>query len=262
MRIVVCVKQVYDPRTVRVSQSRQSLDLRNAELVLNPPDLLAMEEALRLREAAGGEVVVLTLGKPEADDVLLWSVAMGADAAYLLTDEKFAEADVGVTAKVLAAAMRKLGDVDAAFLGAYAADSEAGQMGARLSALLGWSFLPSVTDVFKTGSNLAGLSQLQSPARRLLGALPAVVTVHPRATRPRFPHAARVINAYRDAKVVVWDADDLGLAEDELAPQTEFRSYSLLPERERGNMIEGSVEEMARSLAGELYRRRLLDREA
>jgi len=262
MRIVVCVKQLYDPKTARVSQSRQSLDLREAELVMNPMDLPAVEEALHLREAAGGEVIALSLGKPEADDILLWSLAMGADAAYLLSDEKFAAADMGVTAHALAAAVRRIGDVDAIFLGEYAADSASGQMGARLAAMLSWPFLPSLGHVFLTDGHLTGVSYLEAVPRRLLAPLPAVLTVYHRANKPRFPHGAGVINAYRDGKIIVWDADDLDMTDEALQPQTLFRGYSLLPERELGTRLDGSAGEMATELAALLYQRRLLGGEA
>ncbi len=262
MRIVVCVKQLYDPKMARVSQSRQSLDLRAAELIMNPMDLQALEEALHVREAVGGEVTVLSLGKPEADDVLLWSLAMGADAAYLASDERFSEADAGVTAHALAAAIRRIGDVDALFLGEYAADSAGGQMGARLAAMLRWSFLPALAQVFLTDGHLSGLSYLETTARRLLTPLPAVVTVYHRANKPRFPHGAAVINAYREGKVIVWDADDLDMTLEELAPQTLFRGYSLLPERELGTRLDGSAAEMATDLAAMLQGRRLLGGEA
>ena len=85
MRIVVCVKQVYDPKTVKISRSREELDLRDAVKILNPPDKYALEAALRLREAAGGEVIALTVGGPEAEDVAHEAVAIGADKAILVT---------------------------------------------------------------------------------------------------------------------------------------------------------------------------------
>ena len=87
MRIVVCVKQVYDPKTVKISRSREELDLRDAVKILNPPDKYALEAALRLREADGGEVIALTVGGPEAEDVAHEAVAIGADKAILVTGE-------------------------------------------------------------------------------------------------------------------------------------------------------------------------------
>ena len=87
MRIVVCVKQVYDPKTVKISRSREELDLRDAVKIFNPPDKYALEAALRLREAAGAEVIALTVGGPEAEDVAHEAVAIGADKAILVTGE-------------------------------------------------------------------------------------------------------------------------------------------------------------------------------
>ena len=85
MRIIVCVKQVYDPKTVKISRSREELDLRDAIKILNPPDKYALEAGLRLRETAGGEVIALTVGGPEAEDVAHEAVAIGADKGILVT---------------------------------------------------------------------------------------------------------------------------------------------------------------------------------
>ena len=88
MRIVVCVKQVYDPKTVKISRSREELDLRDAVKIFNPPDKYALEAALRLREAAGGEVIALTVGGPDAEDVAHEAVAIGADKGILVTADQ------------------------------------------------------------------------------------------------------------------------------------------------------------------------------
>ena len=85
MRIVVCVKQVYDPKTVKISRSREELDLRDAAKILNPPDKYALAAALRLREAAGAEVIALTVGGPDAEDVAHEAVAIGADRGVLVS---------------------------------------------------------------------------------------------------------------------------------------------------------------------------------
>jgi electron transfer flavoprotein beta subunit len=78
------VKQVYDPATVKVSRSREEFDLRQAVKTLNPSDRYAVEEALSLREATGGDVVALTIGDAEAEDTVREAVAMGADHGLLI----------------------------------------------------------------------------------------------------------------------------------------------------------------------------------
>ena len=92
MRIVVCMKQVYDPKTVKISRSREEFDLREAVKITNPPDKLALEMALRLREANGGEVIALTAGEAQAEDVVREAIAIGADRGLLIADPGLATA--------------------------------------------------------------------------------------------------------------------------------------------------------------------------
>ncbi len=96
MRIVVCLKQVYDPATVRVS-SRAELDTRDGVLTTNAADLCALETALALKDMQAAEVIAVTLGTASAEDVVLQALALGADRAILLSDPLFAGSDAGVS---------------------------------------------------------------------------------------------------------------------------------------------------------------------
>ena len=100
MRIIVCVKQVYDPKSIRISRSREELDMREAVLITNPPDRYALEAALRLRETAGGEVIALTGGDAAAEDTAREAVAIGADRAVLVTGSLKLEAETNAASPV------------------------------------------------------------------------------------------------------------------------------------------------------------------
>ena len=110
MHIVVCIKQVPDSAQIRVHPVTNTIMRQGVPTIINPYDLFAIEEALRLRETVGGEVTVLTMGPPSAEDSLRKALTFGADRAVLLTDRFFAGADTLATTYALAAAIRKIGE--------------------------------------------------------------------------------------------------------------------------------------------------------
>jgi electron transfer flavoprotein beta subunit len=257
MRIVVCVKQVYDPKTVKISRSREELDLRDAVKILNPPDKYALEAALRLREADGGEVIALTVGGPEAEDVAHEAVAIGADKAILVTGEPASSFQLpasNIVTLALAAAVGKLGPVDLVLTGQTGLTDGTGSLAPRLAAALDW---PVLLDAVRLTAEVAGLTALVAAENGGVVApapTPAVVAILPGPERPRYPHPARIANAWNDGMVEVWTADDLGLTD--LSPDTELGGLILGPERVRGQVINGSVQEAAAELVGLLKSRR------
>jgi electron transfer flavoprotein beta subunit len=259
MRIVVCVKQVYDPKTVKISRSREELDLRDAVKILNPPDKYALEAALRLREADGGEVIALTVGGPEAEDVAHEAVAIGADKAILVTGEPASSFQLpasNIVTLALAAAVGKLGPVDLVLTGQTGLTDGTGSLAPRLAAALDW---PVLLDAVRLTAEVAGLTALvaaENGGEVAPAPTPAVVAILPGPERPRYPHPARIANAWNDGMVEVWTATDLGLTD--LSPDTELGGLILGPERVRGQVIKGSVQEAAAELVGLLKSRRIV----
>ena len=259
MRIVVCVKQVYDPKTVKISRSREELDLRDAVKILNPPDKYALEAALRLREAAGGEVIALTVGGPEAEDVAHEAVAIGADKAILVTGEpasSFQLAASNIVTLALAAAVGKLGPVDLVLTGQTGLTDGTGSLAPRLAAALDW---PVLIDVAQLDADAAGLprsSRAKTAGRSCQCRPQPCLRSCPAPSARAHPHPARIANAWNDGMVEVWTAADLGLTD--LSPDTELDGLILGPERTRGQVIKGSVQESAAELVGLLKSRRLV----
>ena len=263
MRIVVCVKQVYDPKTVKISRSREELDLRDAVKIFNSPDKYALEAALRLRETAGGEVVALTVGGPEAEDVAREAVAIGADKGILVTGEVASTpaaqavqflASSAVTS-LLASAIGRLG-ADLVLTGHAGLTDGSGSLAPRLAAALDW---PVLLDVVRLDSDASGLTAViagENGGEVAPVPTPAVIAILPGPERPRYPHPARIANAWNDGMVDVWTGADLGVAD--LAPDTELGGLILGPERTRGQVIKGSAQEAAAELAGLLRTRRLV----
>src|SRR5512136_2961338 len=138
MKIVVAIKQVLDPRGFTVNRKAEKIFVNREEYIINPADRCALEVALRLKDAAGAEVIVLAGGPERAGDAVRQAWAMGADRGIHLTDKLFVEADGLMAAKLLAAAIRKLGDIDLALTGDRALDTGADDIGPRLAEALCW----------------------------------------------------------------------------------------------------------------------------
>jgi len=262
MKIVVTIKQVYDPATVRVSRSRGILDTRAAELVMNPGDKYALEEALKLKADTDASVVALSLGPPDAEDILREALAMGVDEAVLLTDEAFSSVDASVAVKVVGTAVQKIGDCDLIVTGVKATGDGTGEFAPRLAGFLGWPQLLRVSDIKVTDGGVAARRALSSGYALLEAELPVVVSVEKHANRPRYPTLPGSIAAYDERSVTIWGADDLGLTAEDVAEanRTEGRATAARPEREKGRTISGGPAEAARELLGELRGRGLLPR--
>ncbi len=258
MRVIVPIKQIRDPRGVKVDPRRQQVTLEEAELVINPTDRNALEEALALKDKLGAKVTVISIGGPEVEDSIREAWACGADEGILLSDELLAKADFGGAALALAKAIKKLGDFDLIIAGAMAADTCQGQLGPRLAAALD---IPCVNDVYRI------LEVSEGKARVIRGwdekflevevELPAVLCIAPGANVPRLPHGARIMNSYQ-WELPVWKASDLGLSEEDLKPAVEERGLSFPPERVRGRVSRGSPEDLARELVSFLRERHLI----
>ena len=115
MNIVVCIKQVPDTQEIRLDPVTHTLKREGVKAIINPFDLYALEEGLRVKDAQGGQVTVLTMGPPQAEAALREALGYGADAAVLLSDRAFAGADTWATALTLSKAIEKLGAVDLIF---------------------------------------------------------------------------------------------------------------------------------------------------
>lgn len=256
MRIVVCVKQVYDPKSIKISRSREEFDLREARKMLNPADKYALEAALRLREALGGEVIALTIGDAGAEDVAREAVAFGADRAVLITA---ADPLSGKAVTALAAAgMARLGSIDLALTGQIGATDGTGSLAPRLAAALGWPVVLDAVQLTAGAGDLTAIVPDGTAAAQIPVALPAVISIAPGPTRPRYPHPARIAVAWDAALLETWDAAELGLPDDALAPDTEPGGLILGPERVRGQVIGGAVDEAAGELVNVLRGKRIV----
>ena len=250
MRVIVPIKQILDPAGFTVHRRMERVFINQENYIINPNDKNALEEALRLKDAHGAEVIALSLGEPGVDDALREALAMGADQAFLLTDEAFAEADAAVAALALGKAIEKIGDYDLILTGQRALDTGASQIGPRLAEYLG---LPQVLEVravsgLDNGKLRAKRNWKEGYAEVEVG-LPALLSIAPQANQPRYPHGARIMNAYREWEVTTWRLADLGLTDEELSPLIGLQREAFPPEQTLGELLTGTPDETAKELA-------------
>jgi len=195
VKLVVCVKAVPDAATGRrIDPATLRLD-RRGELALSAFDGNAVEEALRVREAAGeGEVVVLTLGPEGAAAVLRKALAMGADRAVHVCDEAFAGADLVTTARALAGALEREAP-DLVFFGQQSADGEGACLGAAVAELLRLPVVSQVAELEVGTGAITGRRQTELGYERIRVPLPAVVAVSDAINEPRYPSLKGIMGA-------------------------------------------------------------------
>jgi len=259
LKIVVCVKQVPDSAAKVVVDNGQ-VTWGDAPLVINPWDEFAVEAALVQKEALGGEVTALSLGGENAKDALKHALAMGCGEAILISDPALASSDSQAVARVLAAAVQKIGDVDLVFFGRQAIDGDMGVTAAQTARVLGWPSLTlvSVISSLDAGSGSVRVERSTEEGRQVVESmLPAVISVVKDIGEPRYPSFMGIRKASRST-IPVWAVADLGIS----APASVVKWPALenAPVREVvTDMISGgSPQEVAEQLADKILAEKVL----
>ncbi len=260
MNIIVCIKQVPDTADVKIDFEKGTLIREGVKSIMNPFDAYAVEEALRVRERLGdgSKVIALSMGPPQAEDVIKEAIAMGADDGILLSDRAFAGADTLATSYSLAMAIKKIGDFGLIFAGRQAIDGDTGQTGPELATWLG---IPQVTYVSKieeiTPEKAIVHRMMVYGFDRLEVKLPAVFTVVKDINQPRLPSFRGVMKAKR-FKVKVWTAEDVNADRQFIGldgSPTRVRKMFAPPQKHKnGVKWEGEPSELAERLAKELHK--------
>ncbi len=209
MKIAVCVKQVPDATVhKRLDPATNRLD-RSGEGALNPTDVNAVEEALRLKESAGGEVVLVSLGPEKAMDSLRKGLAMGADRAVLVSDGAAAGSDLVGTSRVLAAALARE-EPDLVLFGQQSSDADGAVLWAAVSDRLRRPMVSQVAELTVEGGTLTGKRQTEFGYDVISAPLPAVVAVSDAINEPRYPSLKGIMGAKSKPQDVV-ALGDLGV---------------------------------------------------
>ena len=253
MKIVVCVKQVPDTMDVRIDPETNTLIREGVPSILNPFDEYAIEEGLRIREKYGGKVIVITMGPPQAVDVLRTALAMGVDEVVLLSDMAFAGSDTLSTSYTLSRGVEKIGDVDIVITGKQAIDGDTAQVGPGIATRLGFSQLTYVCKVESIdfeARNITVERLLDGGRERTEAQLPALMTVLKEINVPRQPSILKMKKA-RNAEIPVWGANDIDADSEKLGQTgspTWVEEIFSPKQKNRGEIIEGEVEEVSGNL--------------
>lgn len=208
VKIVVLVKQVPNPQHIRFDQETRQLVREGVPLELNELDVYAVTEAIRLRERRGGEVVVMTMGPPQAEEALLLTLKMGADRAIHLSDRTFAVADTLGTSRTLAMAVAKEG-ADLVLCGRKTVDSETWQVPPEVAAFLRWRHVTNVDRVELDGSVLRVRRETDEGWDTYELELPAVLSIAEAANDGIWPAKRELEGFTADGRIALWEAGDL-----------------------------------------------------
>ena len=249
MNILVFVKRVPDTESrIRVQRETRAIAEDGLNFVVSPYDEYAVEEALRLKEAKGGTVRVVTVGPGEAAAVLRKSLAMGADEAFLIQDGSPETYDGLRTARILARAVeRKFAGADLLVVGKQSVGADNSQVPAMTAELLG---LPQATVVtrLEVGDGAAtAFREIEGGTEKVVLTLPAVVTAQKGLNEPRY-ETLRGIMAAKKKEIPVVTLDELGFGPDEPASRLEITGLDVPAPRKAGRVLQGEPAEAAREL--------------
>ena len=210
MNIVVCLKQVPGTTKVRIDPQTNTLVRAGIENIVNPFDTYALEEGVRIKERCGGKVTAISMGPPQAEEVLREAISLGADEAVLLSDSAFAGSDTWATAYTLAKAVDKLNQYDLVICGRQTLDGDTGQVGPELAEMLGIPFVAYVSKIEEiTDKSIRVRRMIEEGYEVVEMPFPAVITVVKEINVPRLPSLRGLAKA-RSVVIPVWTAEDLG----------------------------------------------------
>ena len=253
MNIIVCIKQVPETTEVRINPETNTLMREGVKSIINPFDMYAIEEAVRLKERFGGKVSILTMGPPQADSALREAISMGADEGFLVCDRAFAGSDTWATSYTLAGAIRKIGAFDLIICGKQASDGNTAQVGPGISTHLN---IPQVTYVKKveeaTDKSMRLERMLEEGYEIIETPLPALLTVVKEINEPRIPSLKGLMRA-KSAKITMLTQKELDLDPQQIglcgSPTQVVKIFTPTP-RAGGQMLTGEVSDIARKLVG------------
>jgi len=264
LNIVVCVKQVANPdyfSEITLDPETGAIQREKVPSVLNPVDENAIEEALRLREKYSGKVTAISMGPPQAKEVLDWALTLGADEAILLCDRAFAAGDTLATAYVLAAGIKALCPVDIIFCGNEAADGATQQVGPQIAELLGFPHVGNVSELIVNENKTAVAKRvIEYGHLKIEAKMPVLVSVSREINQPRAVTAEGIFSLM-DKVFRTWSLKDLTVDEKNIgltgSPTRVGKVYEQKNERQR-LILEGTPEEMVNTTIEKLRQEELI----
>ncbi|OQA92695.1 MAG: Acryloyl-CoA reductase electron transfer subunit gamma [Elusimicrobia bacterium ADurb.Bin231] len=255
MNIIVLIKQVPATTNVKIDDKTGTLKREGVEAQVNPFDLYAVEEAIRLKEKFTGKITVLTMGPPQADRALRETLAMGCDDAVLVSDRAFAGSDTWATSYTLAQSIKKLGNYDVILCGKQAIDGDTAQVGPGVAEMLNIPHVAYVKKIEKIENNSAVVERFMEDGYDVVETpLPCLFTVVKEINTPRLPSLRGMMFSKKaeikhlNAEQIEADATKIGVCG---SPTTVMKVFTP-PQRQGGERIAGEPQEQACKLVGKL----------
>src|SRR6476620_11067955 len=234
MNIFVLVKHTFDTEE-KITLSNGKINEEGAEFIINPYDEYAIEEAIQVRDAQGGEVTVVSVGNEEAEKQLRTALAMGADKAVLInTEDDVENGDQFTTAKIIAEYLKDK-EADLIFGGNVAIDGGSGQVGPRVAELLDIPYVTTITKLEINGGTVTVTRDVEGDSEVVETSLPLLVTAQQGLNDPRYPSLPGIMKA-KKKPLEELELDDLDLDEDDVEPKTKTTKIYLPAEKEAGRV--------------------------
>ena len=188
MKIIVCIKQVPDTTEVTINPETGTLMREGVPSIVNPFDLYAIEEGLRIKEKIGGTITVVTMGPPQAKEALLECISMGVDEAILISDKAFAGSDTWATSYTLSSAIKYLGGADIIICGKQAIDGDTAQVGPGIAEWINIPFIAFVKKIEEITETYVRVERMMETGYDIIEVpMPCVITVVKEINEPRVP---------------------------------------------------------------------------
>ena len=259
IKIAVCIKQVPGTTDIKIDPETNTLVRQGIENIINPFDSYAVEEGVRIKErldaeegyTGESEVIAMTMGPPQSEEMLKEAVAAGVDRVVLLSDRAFAGADTWATSTTLAMAVDKLEDIKLVIFGKQTLDGDTGQVGPEFAQRMNIPFIGYVSEIMEISDKKIKVKRLAEDRYEIFEVrLPAAISVIKDINTPRVPSLRGKMKA-KSAEIPVWTASELGANEDEVGLSGSYTQVVKIftPKMVYDvSMIEGTPEEQVEEL--------------
>jgi electron transfer flavoprotein beta subunit len=252
MNIIVCIKQVPETTEVRINPETNTLIREGVKSIINPFDMYAIEESVRLKEKFGGKITAISMGPPQAESALREAISMGIDEGILVGDRAFAGSDTWATSYTLSGAIRKLGAYDLIICGKQASDGDTAQVGPGIATHLDIPQVTYVKKIEEVKNNVIRVERMMEEGFEIIEApMPCLLTVVKEINEPRIPSLKGLMRA-KSAKITVLTQKELNLEAKNIGlcgSPTQVVKIFTPPQRQGGQILTGEIETIADTLA-------------
>ncbi|MEH7275956.1 electron transfer flavoprotein subunit beta/FixA family protein [Neobacillus vireti] len=251
MNIYVLLKRTFDTEE-KITIAGGKINEDGAEFIINPYDEYAVEEAIQVRDAKGGEVTVISVGTEESEKQLRTALAMGADKAVLInTEDDVENGDQFTTAKIIAEYLKDK-NADLILGGNVAIDGGSGQVGPRVAELLNIPYVTTITKLEIDGTNVTVTRDVEGDSEVIETSLPLLVTAQQGLNEPRYPSLPGIMKA-KKKPLEELELDDLDLEEDDVEAKTKTIEIYLPAKKEAGKVLSGDLNDQVKELVNLLH---------